>query len=55
MKQRKNFQIRRCQKIINDMQIKGIQLAEWRVWRKAGLRREAYEKIKGKLNWGSHH
>lgn len=49
------FQIRRCQKIINDMQVKGIQLAEWRVWRKAGLRHEAYESIKGKLNWGSHH
>lgn len=49
------FQIRRCQKIINDMQVEGIQLAEWKVWRKAGLRQEAYETIKGKLNWGSYH
>lgn len=51
----REFQIRRCQKIINDMQAEGVQLGEWKIWRKAGLRHEVYESIKGKLNWGSYH
>ena len=49
------FQIRRCQKIINDLHVEGIQLVEWKVWKKAGLRHVAYESIKDSLNWKLFH
>jgi hypothetical protein len=45
------FQIRRCKQVITNMQAEGVPLVEWKIWRKAGLRHEAYNLIKDKLDW----
>ena len=48
------FQTRRCQKVIIDMQAEGLPLVEWKIWRKAGLRHEDYQLIKDKLEWNAY-
>jgi len=48
------FQLRRCQLIIINMNQEGLPLIEWKVWRKAGLRHEDYNLIKDKLDWSLH-
>lgn len=48
------FQIRRCQKVILNMQAEGLPLIEWKIWRKAGVRPEVYCLIKDKLDWNSY-
>lgn len=48
------FQLRRCQKVIINMQQAGLPLIEWKIWRQAGLKKEDYNLIKDKLEWILH-
>lgn len=45
------FQLRRCQQIIINMQQEGLPLIEWKIWRQAGLKQEDYQMIKDNLEW----
>lgn len=51
---KQQFQLRRCQIIIVRMQEEGLPLLKWRIQRQAGLRKEDYELIKGKIEMVLH-
>jgi len=46
---KQQFQLRRCQIIVLRMQEEALPVLDWKVQRKAGLRREDYESIKSQL------
>ncbi|WP_186431374.1 TnsD family Tn7-like transposition protein [Clostridium sp. BSD9I1] len=44
-----DFQIRRVRKVVNDLIKNGDDISEWKIYRKAGIRKDCSEKVKNEI------